>query len=415
MTAGSNWRRRNSWYAGIGGVIYLVMGLLPAPVGAAGSEVAHLRVGAALIEASAQSALPATITLPRDFGDDGGKTVVLTEIRYCGVGDQGGGRLRVAGCLGVCEPHPKSVLVGGAACRQDLGDLVAKGKSEMPEGTLLVDLEATWKPWRLKVSTVRAWVLGKDGRARAIGGPDKQPDLFTISTADLRIDAGAGQPILLHAVPTFLAGAAGITIVLAEKAPAKAPASAHRFDESPWTGQTNIAAEIPVTFANALLSRLTGKQPLSLPVNGDEIDVGNVSLQGRGTGKKAPLTLTGDATPRSVRETMRWNLVADGEPLRVSSVRMSAQLEDCSGLATMAALGCNVRNGARATAAEAFGQTLTQRYQGRFVHDLASPQYLRFSVAGQRVELQGDLLRISFGLHGVSAAAHMEPPATSRP
>jgi hypothetical protein len=104
---------------------------------------------------------------------------------------------------------------------------------------------------------------------------------------------------------------------------------------------------------------------------------------------------------------MRWTLAAGGEPLRASSVRMTAQLEDCGGLGTMAALGCNVRNGARAAAAEGFGRALTQRCEGQFVHELVSPLSLRFNVAGQRIELRGDLVRTALSARGLSAAAHL--------
>ena len=87
--------------------------------------------------------------------------------------------------------------------------------------------------------------------------------------------------------------------------------------------------------------------------------------------------------------------------------QFSGQLEDCSGLGTMAALACNVRNGARGAAAEAFGSGLTQRYQGQAAHELASPFNLRFEVAGQRIELRGDLLRLGFGPRGLTAVGRL--------
>ena len=87
--------------------------------------------------------------------------------------------------------------------------------------------------------------------------------------------------------------------------------------------------------------------------------------------------------------------------------QFSGQLEDCSGLATMAALACNVRNGARGAAAEAFGSSLTQRYQGQAVHELASPLDLRFEVAGRRIELRGDVLRLTFGPRGLTATGRL--------
>jgi hypothetical protein len=67
-----------------------------------------------------------------------------------------------------------------------------------------------------------------------------------------------------------------------------------------------------------------------------------------------------------------------------------------------------VRNGARSAAAEGFASALTQRYQGQPAHELASPLNLRFEVAGQRIELRGDLLRLGIGPRGLSAAARLE-------
>ena len=71
-----------------------------------------------------------------------------------------------------------------------------------------------------------------------------------------------------------------------------------------------------------------------------------------------------------------------------------------------------MRNGARAAAAEAFAAALTQKYQGQFVHDLASPQSLRFNVAGQRIDLRGDLVKTLFSARGLSAAAHLDVPSS---
>jgi hypothetical protein len=76
----------------------------------------------------------------------------------------------------------------------------------------------------------------------------------------------------------------------------------------------------------------------------------------------------------------------------------------------MAAVGCSVRNAARSAATDGFAGSLTQRYQGKAVHDLASPQTLRFSVAGERFILTGDLLRMTFGTRGIAIAAKLGVP-----
>jgi len=277
---------------------------------------------------------------------------------------------------------------------------------------VLADLEATWKPWQLTLVAVRALVVGEGGRVRSLAGLEKRADILSVPTSELRIETGVGSPIVLFAVPTFVAGAVEIAVVAADKAPAKAPHPEHGARDGLTTGQANVAVQIPVSFANEVLRRLTWTQPLTVPVDREEIDIQNVSLAGQGAGELARLTLTGNATPKSVRETMRWTVVVAGEPLRVSSVQAAAQLEGCAGLGTMAAIGCNVRNGARAAAAETFAAALTQKYQGQFVHDLASPQSLRFNVAGQRIDLRGDLVKTLFSARGLSAAAHLDVPSS---
>ena len=385
----------------------LASGLGLPTTGAAENDVAHLQATAALLEESLRGLLPIPVALPRELGDDARRTFFLTEARYCGASDKGNGRLRVTGRLGAGEDRPSPVLAGEDACRLGLPGVAEHASPALAEGMMLADLEASWKGWELKLALLRAVVTGKEGRTRAVPGLGKPIEIAAFSTADLRIDDGAGPPILMHARPSFLAGAVEIAVVLADKAPAKPPQAGAGTHEVGVTATANIAAEIPAGFANQLLRRLTGAQPLVIPVNGEEIEIQNVGLSGTGAGENARLTLEGTATPRSVRETLRWSLLATGEPLRLASLRTTAQMEDCSALGTMAGLGCNARNVARTAAAEAFAQALTQRYQGQLVHELGSPIDLRFTVAGQRIVLRGDLLHTSFGAHSLSAAARL--------
>jgi len=366
------------------------------------SELAYVRVLGTLLDESVQSLLPGTLALPRELGDDAKKTFFLNELRYCGPGDKGAGRFRAVGRSGAGEDRKLPLLADAGACRASLAELAEHALPGLGEGTLLVDLEATWKNWEIKLLVVRGLVAGKEGRARPMSGPGKPVGILSVRTADLRIDSGPGAPIVLHARPAFLAGAIEIALVLADKAPGKAPAMDGGAREALLSGAANLAAEIPVAFANQVLHRLTGAQPLVIPVNREEVELADVTLAGQGAGETAQLTLAGTASPRSLRETVRWNLLAAGEPLHVSSLRASAQGEDCAALGTMAAIACNVRNGARAAAAEAFAQAFNQRYQGRFVHEVSSPLDLRFTFAGQRFLLRGDLLRATFSARGLA-------------
>jgi hypothetical protein len=368
---------------------------------AAEREVASVRVAAALLDETLQSLLPTTVALPRALGDDAKKTFFLDELRYCGPGDKGSGRFRAVGRLGAGKERKSPLLVGDEACSKNLAEVADRARPALAEEELLVELEASWKGWELSLSVVRGLVAVKARRTRAMSGPAKPVEIITIRTADLRIDTGPGAPILLHAKPAFLPGAVEVAVALADSTPAKAPTSDLKAREGLLSGRTNIAAEIPAAFANQVLRRLTASQPLVIPMNREEIELADVTLTGQGRGEKARLTLAGNATPRSLRETMRWKLLADGDPLRVSSLGATAQLADCTGLGTMAAIGCNVRNGARSAAAEGFAQAFNQRYQTQLVHELVSPLDLRFTIAGQRILLRGDLVRASCSARGL--------------
>jgi hypothetical protein len=393
----------------------VAIGFLPAVASAraAEPEPVRVRIAAALIDEEIRAFLPATVPLPRslaELGEEGARTIALAELRYCGATERAAGRFRAV--LRQASGKTQSILSAGDGCQSSLAELAKRGAvgSEDGEGPVLADLEATWKSWELKLAVVHALVFGKSGRKGTPAAVDKRAEIFAISTSNLRIDTGAGPPIVLYAAPAFAATAIDLALAMTEGAPPRVAtleraAASGRGDL--LSGQANIAAEIPLQVANQVLRRLTWTQPLTIPVDRDEVEIRQVSLAGTGAGESARLTASGTATPRSIREIMQWTLALGGNPLVVSTAQFSGQLEDCSGLGTMAALGCNVRNGARGAAAEAFGSSLTQRYQGQPVHQLASPLDLRFEVAGHRIELRGDLLRLGFGPRGLSALGRL--------
>ena len=390
----------------------IAVGLLPAWASASAAEhdPVRVRITAALLSEELRAFLPATLPLPRtlaELGEEGARTMTLVELRYCGATEKGAGRFRAV----IRPPATKTqaFLTASDSCQVSLVDLAKRGNTTSAggDGLVLAELEATWKSWELKLTVAHALVAGRKGAPTTF---DKRVDILTLSTSDLRIDTAAGAPIVLHAAPFFAASAIDLAVVMTEgAAPRSAPlerAAASNRGDMP-AGPANIAAEVPLQVANQVLRRLTWTQPLTIPVDRDEVEIRHVLLTGSGGGESARLTVSGTATPRSIRETMQWTLALGGDPLLVSAGQFSGQLEDCAGLATMAALSCNLRNGARAAAAEAFGSALTQRYQGQSVHELASPLNLRFEVAGQRIELRGDLLRLSFGPRGLAAAGRL--------
>jgi hypothetical protein len=390
----------------------LALGLAAAQ--AADSDPARVRVSAGLLDEMVQGLLPTMVRLPPLAGepsaDNRPTLATLTELKYCGATDRGAGRFRALLRL-EASAGPVVSLLGKDGCKGGLADVAKRvGEGNEAAGITVVDLEATWKPWEVRLVVVRAEGTTKISKARLATGLEKRRELLVVPTGDTRIQTESG-PLALYAVPSFLPGVVEIAVVLGGSgAPGSPEKLAANGRSTGITGEANVAAELPLSFANQLLRRLTWTQPLIIPVNQDEVELRNVSISGEGAGEGARVTLTGNATPSSIRETMRWTAATSGDPMKIALVKIAAQMEDCSGLATMAAVGCNVRNGARSAAAEAFASSLTQRYQGLLVHELSSPQTLRFSVAGERFILSGDLLRMALGLRGISAMAKLTPP-----
>jgi hypothetical protein len=387
---------------------------LAATAQAAEVEAARVRFSAALLDETVRPLLPALIRLPPASGepsaDNRPTLATMTELIYCGVSDKGVGRFRALLRLETA-PAPAALLVGRNGCQGDLADLTKRlGESNDESGVTVVELDATWRPWEIRFVVARAEGTTKTSKAKLVAVLERRRELLVVQTGDVRIQADAG-PIPLYAVPSFAQGGIEIAIVLGGAGAPSNPEKLAGGGRGPMpTGETNVAAEVPLSFANQVLRRLTWNEPLVVPVNRDEVEVRNVSLSGEGSGERARLTLTGQATPSSIRETVRWTVSSGGDPMRLSSIQIAAQMEDCAGMTTMAAVGCSVRKGARSAAADGFAGSLTQRYQGRAVHDLASPQSLRFTVAGERFILAGDLLRMAFTARSIAIAAKLAVP-----
>jgi hypothetical protein len=370
---------------------------------AAEPEVARLVLAADALEAVVRGVLPMKVRLPAGMAGPAGTRFSMTEVKYCGGGPKGSARLRAVGTLADSVPRPTVVLV----CRGSLSEVAEPAKPALAEDTVLIDLEASWQNWDLKAALVHALIVGKEGQSRAWSAGDKRLDLGVVSTADLRVDDATGAPIVLHASPTFRAGAVEIALALSDKRPSKPPPLPS--SELKHPDQANASVEIPLAMANRILGLLTAKQPLSIPLEREQVDVRGLVLSGEGSREAGRLTLSGIATPQSLDEDARWTLTATGEPTRVASFKVSAQYEDCDRLGTLAAVACNVRNGARTAGAEALGAAATRRYQGQLVHETANPLDLRLTFAGQRIALAGQLVRMWLSQRGLCAAAQLGP------
>jgi hypothetical protein len=377
-------------------------------------EPARLRASTALLDEVVAHLLPIDVVLPGsvgappDAGTEGvSQAALLTELRYCGATDKGTGRFRAVvrwGSLGAA-----TALLGGAdACRQSLGELAKHAGVIAPatsdSGVAVVDLDASWRPWELKLSLVRALMPSspsppRPGPPRPLAPVELRRDLLTVSTAGLRIPTDTGEAITVHVAPSFAGDGIEVAATVGEggaSPPASRPAVAG--GAPPVSADANLTLDLPYGTANAILRQLTASQPIVVPVEREMIELQNLSLAPAASAGSA--TLGGAATPRSLRETARLTVVVAGPDLKVMSLRADAQLENCAALGVLAAIACNTRNAARNSAA-ALATAACQKYQGSLVRELAGPQVLSVDIEKRRLELRGVLTRTAVGPRGL--------------
>jgi hypothetical protein len=399
---------------GVGGVLFGLACLagFSSSVAAAATEAGQVSVASSLIDEIAQSALPARVDLPHVLADvafAGARTATLAELRYCGTGENGAGRFRAV-VLQNNVGKTQSLLSIPASCQLSLGELAIPAASLVGPGQSLAvaDVEAVFQARELKLGLVRAVLVHGDATKRVPETFDKRLELASLPPSALRFEL-EGFAISLREAPAFGNRSVGLVVAVSDGG-AETGALSERGSSKPSTpleAQATLAVEVPLTTLNVLLRRRTAGSPITIALQGDEIDLRNISVQSVGRGAATKVTATGSATPRSIRETVQWTVNLAGDPLLVSSVRAVAQLEDCAGQGALAGIACDLRNGGRSTAAEAFAATLTNRYGGQAVHVLASPIDARFSVAGRSIHLSGDLLRVGGGRAGLAAAGNV--------
>jgi hypothetical protein len=402
--------------AGVRAPIVRAMGAAPPS-----AEAARVRIAAALVDEVIRSFLPVTLSMapPAGPAGDGGVAPAtipasLTELGYCGPGAEGSGRfravIRLAGVPARSAPPLPGLgrLLGAGDCRHGLGELGRRLATDLGKddgAVVLADLEATWRPWELRLTVARFVSLDPP---RAAGFGEARRDLLAFSTAGLTVPTDFGV-LVFHAAPVFATDGIEVAAILGElgaSPPTTRPVATGSATAISADAGGNVTLDLPYTLVNNLLRIFTAGKPLPVRVGGDTVDVRNVSLAATGGGG---IAIAGMATSRAVPESGRVTVTAGGGDLQVATIRVDPQLENCGGLGGFASLACNARNAGRAGAAAALGATATDRYQSQLVRELAGPQELRCGVARHDLRLGAELQRIAAGARGLSVSARLAP------
>jgi hypothetical protein len=376
-------------------LLVTVLLTLASPARAEAPSRADARLPLAVIDRFLSRLVPLSFAVPADSGAPAAESpsrVAIVEARSCGTVDATHGRL-----LAVIASGTPAPLLRDGDCKLRPAQIAARAAHTIAE----IALASSAGKLRLSLSDVAA--AGPDGprlgpaltRARAAG------PLATVSTSALPVRTAAGATQTYDLAIGFARGDA-VTLAMTP-AGRSAPAPAATAPPSP----TDAVVTSTYPFANALLALFTRDEPFTLDAQGQAVEVRSLQLEGR----EGSLTLQGQAQARGIAEVAHLTITAAGADLTISEVRVDAALEDCSGLATMAELGCRARNAARAGAASAAATALTGRYKGTPVRSLTPLPATTFELGGRRFDLRLTPARLGATATGVlvSGKAEVDP------
>jgi hypothetical protein len=411
--------------------VALAVALFAAPRPAAGQparEPARLRFSAALLDELFSRLVPAPLAVPVAAAPDGGsaatsETLTLVELRYCGQGARGAaGRLRAvvragggergaAGASRAAADAGSARVLEAAGCTTELDRLARRAAAVLGDAAAVADVEASYRPYELRVAVVRAAAAKRTSPALAILSRAAGP-LLSLATAPIVLGGPGGQPLGFRVGVGFGDEAVELRAVPDDGGPGPAAGAGGggvASVASAGSGAT-VAADLPHQLANQILARVSRPGPFVVELDRETVELRDLAISGNGAG----VSIIGLGTPRSVRETARMSVDAGGRDLAIESVRAEPELESCSTRPLLDRLACGGRNTARSAAASALAASLTHRYQGQLVRVLAGVQELALDLPGYRLALSGDILRIGPTSTGITIAARLAATLTAR-
>ena len=337
--------------------------------------------------------------------------VTLVEARYCGAIDVGHGRL-----VGLLRPGADAsvgapLLTGARDCQDKLDDVVQRIPAGA-DGVALVEIVIEWAPWQLRLAlgNVAASGPGAAALGAALARAKAAGPLETLDTNGIRLATEGGATLELDLRISFIkagdadAGAVMGTLTLAASGARGREPRRSFLDPAGAPAGADAMAGATFPFAQRVVALYGQDGPLVLQLEGQAIEVRGLQL----SGKDGNLAVGGRATSPAMKESQRLVIEAAGPDLKISEVRAEAELEGCGADASLAALSCRARNGARSAAAAAVGSAMTARYRGQLLRNLLAPPPYSFEISGRHLTLRLAPLRARATASGPIVYGHGE-------
>ncbi len=339
----------------------------------------------------------------------------ILESRYCGAGADGSGRFVAIAAPGFVREDAALRRLAAADCRRGLLDVArasAAARAAQP-WVAAVELRALWESARLRWKLVDGRAAGPRYReAPSLTARSGGLTIAELDTSKVRIALDDRLDLKVQLAAAFFDGFARVSVSRSplESAP-QAGGPPDRADAPP---DTRAIAQLPNAAVNAILERDVAEQELVFEhrVSGEQ----RFSVRNAKVAIPDPETyaLSGRSVHLNTAESFAIDVVFRGEDLRVESMTLTQQLEDCGRSPPLAELEawtlyteCMTESALRRGAAELGSALLTQHYRGRTLRPTGPPTPFELWLGDHHLAGAVSILKASIAGDGL--ALYLEP------
>jgi hypothetical protein len=275
-----------------------------------------------------------------------------------------------------------------------------------------VSLRAVWKPSRLQLKLMDGQTAGAgDGVAPTFSIPSGGLTVAEIGTSDVRVAIDTQLDLTVQLAPAFFDDFAQVWV---SRAPLKSAPKAGLLNRSGAPPSTRAIALLPHDALNSILQQDLIQQELIFDhsVSGEQ----RFLIQKASVASPAPETfaLSGQSLHVGTDESFTINVVFRGDDLRVESMALEQQLDDCGTAPPVSEFEawtdytkCTAEFALRRGAAEVGSALLTKAYQGRTLRPTGSPTPLHVWLDGHHISGAVSILKSS--IQGDALAVYLKP------
>jgi hypothetical protein len=349
-----------------------------------------------------------------DLGPNRSIRFWILESRYCGASADRAGQFVAIAVPGLTREGKALRTLGAKDCRRSLIEVArASAAAHRAQAWVAaVSLRAVWKPSRLEWKLMDTQTTGTGhGVAPTFSIPSGGLTVAEIATSDVRVAIDDQLDLTVQLAPAFFDDIARVSV---SRAPLKSAPKAGLLNRSGAPPSTRAIAQLPHEAVTSIFQQDLIQQELVFDhsVSGEQ----RFLIQKASVASPTPETyaLSGQSVHVGTDETFTIDVVFRGDDLRVESMALKQQLDDCGAAPPVSELEawtghtkCRAEVALRHGVAEVGSVLLTKAYQGHTLRPTGPPTPLQVWLDGHHFMVAVSILKAS--VQGDALVLYLEP------